>query len=483
MTLTHLTRWLIIACAVTLLGATVPAQTPVLFSESTSTRAVAWETPTQFKEPFGATARGLFGLDTRTRIMLFGLNLTLLPEEDLSLITASAEDAARRRYALPVEYAGPVAGREWMSNLVVRVPETLPTSGDLLVGVTVRGVASNRVRVGFGNTGGGPPDDAGAVPTPAPFPEPVFNEPGVTRYLTGNAADAGVGPLSGPALDLGGGGTDVDDAIQWMINQARGCETCATKVDVVVLRATGSDGYNAPVFAMNGVDSVETLVITQRAGANADTVAATVRKAEVVFFAGGDQCNYVQFIKGTKAGEAVKEVYARGGGVGGTSAGLAIQGPIVYDSCTGSATSAQALANPYHASISFTYDFFRWNDLGNVLTDSHFVTRDRMGRLLAYLARQIKDGRTTSALGLAVNERTSVVVNRDGLARVMGDGPAYFVLADHAPESCVSGQPLTFSNFKLWKVNTNQTFNLRNRPTSGFYNISVNNGQLSGNPY
>ena len=43
----------------------------------------------------------------------------------------------------------------------------------------------------------------------------------VTRYLTGNAAD--VSPaLFGPALNLGGGGPDVDPAIQWMIDQARG---------------------------------------------------------------------------------------------------------------------------------------------------------------------------------------------------------------------------------------------------------------------
>ena len=73
----------------------------------------------------------------------------------------------------------------------------------------------------------------------------------------------------------------------------------------------------------------------------------------------------------------------------------------------------------------------------DTITDSHFVARDRMGRLLAFLARQIKDGRATSALGVAVNEVTSVVVDRNGLATVMGAGPAYFVLADHLPEVCL----------------------------------------------
>ena len=48
-----------------------------------------------------------------------------------------------------------------------------------------------------------------------------------------------------------------------------------------------------------------------------------------------------------------------------------------------------------------------------MITDSHFVTRDRMGRTLAFLARQIRDGRASSAWGMAVNEATSVVVGQE----------------------------------------------------------------------
>ena len=145
----------------------------------------------------------------------------------------------------------------------------------------------------------------------------------VTRYVTGNAAD--VTPvLDGPAHDFGGGSTDVDEALQWMIDQVRGCTDCAASVDVVILRSSGADGYNDYIFAMNGVDSVETLVIKAARDANTGAVEATVRGAEVIFFAGGDQCDYVKHFKGTLVETAVEAVYARGGGVGGTSAGLAI---------------------------------------------------------------------------------------------------------------------------------------------------------------
>ena len=304
----------------------------------------------------------------------------------------------------------------------------------------------------------------------------------VTRYLTGSAAD--VSPaLAGPAHDFGGGGTDVDAALQWIIDEVRGCTSCATKVDVVILRSTGSNGYNDYIYAMNGVDSVETLVVTSAKDSNTAAVETTVRNAEVVFFAGGDQCDYVKNFKGTRVEAAVEAVYARGGGVGGTSAGLAIQGEFTYDGCAGSAVSSQALLDPYRRDITFTYDFFNWAHMEDVITDSHFVTRDRMGRTLAFLARQIRDGRASSALGMAVNEATSVVVDKQGLARVMGGGPAYFILAEHFPEVCEPRTPLTYSNFKIWKVPAGGTFNLAARPTTGFYLVSVTDGTLSGDPY
>ncbi len=304
----------------------------------------------------------------------------------------------------------------------------------------------------------------------------------LTRYLTGNAADATV-PPAGPALDFAGGGEDVDAGIQWLIDEVRGCRDCPAKIDVVVIRSSGSNDYNDYIFAMKGVDSVETLVITSPRSANRKAVETAVRNAEVVFFAGGDQCKYVRNFKGTKLETAVESVFARGGGVGGTSAGLAIQGDFTYDACGGSATSSEALANPYHPHLTFTYDLFHWPYLQDTITDQHLVTRDRLGRTLAFLARQIQDGKAKSVLGFAVNEETSVVVDKNGLATVLGAGPAYFILADHPPEVCRPGVPLTYSDFKIWKVPAGGTFDLKHRPVDGYYMRSVNKGVVNADPY
>ena len=311
----------------------------------------------------------------------------------------------------------------------------------------------------------------------------VHAEATETRYLTGNSAD--VNPrLRGPAHDFAGGGGDAAPALQWMIDEVRGCRDCATKLDVVVLRSSGANGYNDFIYAMNGVDSVETLVITDRQDSNSRAVRETVRRAEIIFFAGGDQCNYVRYFKGTDVERAVERVYRRGGGVGGTSAGLAIQGDFVFDACNDTIRSNEALMNPYHRNATFTYDFFHWRHLRATITDTHFAARDRMGRFLAFIARQIKDGRARRVLGIAVDERAALVVDRRGRARVMGEGATYFVLGDHPPEVCAPGVPLTFSNVKVWRVRSGETFDLTNIPRTGYYLVSVSNGQIStGNPY
>jgi hypothetical protein len=75
-----------------------------------------------------------------------------------------------------------------------------------------------------------------------------------------------------------------------------------------------------------------------------------------------------------------------------------------------------------------------------------------------------------------------VIVNKNGLARVVGNGPVYFVLADHIPEKCAKKQPLTFSNFKIWKILSNETLDLKNRSTSSYYKRSVTMGKIISDP-
>jgi hypothetical protein len=170
--LVNIFRSILVASIALLSGATLcPARAamaaqPVLISEQSSTRAIALDALTLTKEPFPLTAQVNFGADSRTRIMLFASNLTLLPGEDASVLTAQAEDGAHQRYALNVEYVGPVPDLGSVMQVVLRLNDNLGDVGDVLIGISVHGSNSNRVRVGIGHVGGGPPDDNPQTPLP-----------------------------------------------------------------------------------------------------------------------------------------------------------------------------------------------------------------------------------------------------------------------------------------------------------------------------
>lgn len=156
------------ACCARSIAEAAPSM-PILISAPNSTRAIALDAVAFTPEPFNATPSSLiYDSDQTTSIMLFALNLSLKPGEDASAVTADAEDAAHRHYTLKVEYVGQDPGEGWLTQLNLRLDRELGDVGDVLIRISYLGVSSNRVRVGVGHVGGGPEDDVGAAPTPAP---------------------------------------------------------------------------------------------------------------------------------------------------------------------------------------------------------------------------------------------------------------------------------------------------------------------------
>lgn len=162
----------------------------VLASRPDSTRALAIDYATRRSEPFHFTARTkarrtlrrLTSSDGTTRIVLFAMNVRRFSDEKASAFTADAEDGNRKLHRLTIESVTPSAGRAWLTEFVVRVPPELRDAGDCLLRINFRGVASNRVRVGFGRIGGGLPDDATAQPTPLPTNAASLQPPVETDY-------------------------------------------------------------------------------------------------------------------------------------------------------------------------------------------------------------------------------------------------------------------------------------------------------------
>jgi len=186
---------LIVVSSVPTKNAAAQSTPPRLLARANTTRAIALESATLMAEPFPLTQIIQFGLDNRTRILLFSENLGLLTGEGAEAVTAEAEDANRIRHSLVVERVDLVSGYPWMRAIVIRINQNLGDAGDVLIGVTVHGRVSNRVRVGIGHVGGGPPDDPpitlpppdlgpgaslrGNVPFPSdnPWNQDISNEP------------------------------------------------------------------------------------------------------------------------------------------------------------------------------------------------------------------------------------------------------------------------------------------------------------------
>ena len=165
-------------------------KSPVLISQTTSTRAVAFESVAMRAEPFPLTASLPMGADTRTRVCIFAMNLELLPGEGANAFTSDVQDASGKIYPLRVEYVGQVPNFPGITMIIVRLADDLGDVGDVLLRLNLHGMSSNRVRMAIGHSGGGPADDAGAVATPAPSTPPGVDPPLVPDPYTGAASEA-----------------------------------------------------------------------------------------------------------------------------------------------------------------------------------------------------------------------------------------------------------------------------------------------------
>jgi len=281
-----------------------------------------------------------------------------------------------------------------------------------------------------------------------------------------------------PGVVLMGGGTEVDSSMQKLCAWANGG-------DFLVIRATGTDAYNPYLQDIcPDLNSVATLIIPSRSAAADPFVAKTILEAEAIWIAGGAQDDYINYWAGTPVQDALNTSIGNGVPIGGTSAGLAVLTQYVY-SALGSkgVTSAQALADPYNRYITLARDFVDLPVLAGVIGDTHFATRDRMGRALAFLCRITNEGWDTAPHAIAVDEQAALEIPAQGPATVASDvgGSVYFLSSRQPAQYCEPKSPLTFRNVDVIRVGATGTFDLGTWTGSSgtAYQVSAESGVLS----
>lgn len=294
-------------------------------------------------------------------------------------------------------------------------------------------------------------------------------------YRDGKPADGAGAPKAGFAL-MGGGGK-LEDAYKFLCERAGGG-------DFLILRAATDEAYarrvNKEMLALCPLHSAATIVFTEREDSDDRKIVEIIGSAEAIFIAGGDQSNYVRFWQDTPVAEALNRHIADLKPIGGSSAGLAILGEFSFASIIDTIHSPEALGNPYGNKVTLSRNFLKIPLLRGTITDTHFVKRDRLGRLLVFLARILADGWSREVRAIAVEENAAVLLEPDGTAVVSGDGPAYFLEAAGLPEVCKDQTPLSFSGIKVHRVPPGGRFDVRawKGKDGSDYTLSVEKGAV-----
>lgn len=314
-----------------------------------------------------------------------------------------------------------------------------------------------------------------------------------TSYRTGCPQDTVLSGKGGVCLM--GGASENDQASKWFLQQSNGG-------DILVLKTSGADGYNTYFYNDLGINvhSVETIVFHDSLASYEPYIHQRIQEAEGIWFAGGNQWNYVSYWRNTPVDSLIRQsIKNKNTVVGGTSAGMAILGSYYFTAQNGTVTSPEALSNPFHFKITLdTTHFVSHPLLDNILTDTHFDNPDRKGRFITFLARLHEDYGIW-AKGIACDEYTAVCIDSQFIAKVFGSYPqyedfAYFVLPNceiqnPVPENLISNQPLTWYHqgqaLKALKIPGDTlgtyTFDLKNWNTNLlgiWFNWSVNNGNF-----
>lgn len=118
---------------------------PILMSEIASDRAVALDSVVMTSAPFSINATNPLSQNQATRLSLFARIADLQPNE-LPVVMAQIQDAHQTVFDLPVEFVGKVRDFEWLTQVVVRLPNGL-APGDARVWIQARGLPSNQISV------------------------------------------------------------------------------------------------------------------------------------------------------------------------------------------------------------------------------------------------------------------------------------------------------------------------------------------------
>lgn len=204
-------------------------------------------------------------------------------------------------------------------------------------------------------------------------------------------------------------------------------------------------------FEFLGVKNVNILDIQNREQANGDEIENRANAADVVMFTGGDQLRLTSILGGTRFHDAILRKYQEENFIyAGTSAGAAAASEnMIYQG-----TSHEALLK---GEIKTTQGL---GFMENVIVDTHFVQRGRIGRLFQAV---VNNPRT---LGIGLGEDTGLYIDGD-IMTAIGSGLVILVdgrfIKDTNLTNIELGQPISIDNLIVHVMSQNDFYDLKTK--------------------
>ena len=233
------------------------------------------------------------------------------------------------------------------------------------------------------------------------FPTPVVGQE-TTEY----------GPPNGTLVIVGGGSSNGTGIVERFIELGGGAEEGRF---VIVPTAAGNYDREGNLreyeeertlrsWRERGLVNVSMLHTHDPAVANTEEFVAELRQATAVWFNGGRQWNIVDSYAGTLTYDEFHNVLARGGVIGGSSAGATIQGEYLVRGDT----EGPQIVMTEEENHQLGFEFLRKSAI-----DQHINARDRWDHIIPVIEEQ------PHLLGIGLSEGTAIIVTGDTL-EVMG---------------------------------------------------------------
>jgi cyanophycinase len=214
---------------------------------------------------------------------------------------------------------------------------------------------------------------------------------------------AEVGPDRG-RLVIVGGGDDIDSILHRFVDLAGG----PTAPIVVIPTANGRPSYDRFHRAARwfreeaGVETVTVLHTGDRAEADSEAFTKPIEEARAVWFPGGRQWRLADSYLGTRTQREFEALLARGGIIGGSSAGATIQGSYL---ARGDSRTNTVMMGDHEEGFGF---------LRNVAIDQHLLRRNRQFDLVEIIEAK------PELLGIGIDEEAGILVTGDSFVVLEG---------------------------------------------------------------